>query len=63
MVFKFPSMVEIFMIFLKVTSIGIPFVNMLDALVFACLGLMLTVYDMMITLLLTLSVIYAGLRN
>ena len=38
-------------------------VNMLDALVFACLGLMLTVYDMMITLLLTLSVIYAGLRN
>ena len=63
MVFKFPSMVEIFMIFLKVTSIGIPFVNMLDALVFACLGLMLTDYDMMITLLLTLSVIYAGLRN
>ena len=63
MVFKFPSMVEIFMIFLKVTSIGIPFVNMLDALVFACLGLMLTVYDMMITLLLTLSVVYAGLRN
>ena len=51
------------MIFLKVTSIGIPFVNMLDALVFACLGLMLTDYDMMITLLLTLSVIYAGLRN
>ena len=38
-------------------------VNILDALVFACLGLMLTVYDMMITLLLTLSVIYAGLRN
>jgi hypothetical protein len=56
-------MVEIFMIFLSEKHRKSIPVNMLDALVFSCLCLLLSVYDTMITILLTLSVIYAGLRN
>lgn len=37
--------------------------NTLDILVFSCHCLLLVVYDMMVTLLLTLSVLYTGIRN